>query len=221
MEPRHRLPPRLPLLLRPRNRHQRPLRQRLPSRIHTPIPPRTTRRTSQHHHPRRTHRQAPTTAASSSAQWPTSTGAGCTRRLDRPSPRRHARSHHNGNTSPSPNFPTATPALKMSPDGAWVGTSVDEQKRVRIAERAFTQLQPGIIKWLSLEPLREPLEFTDLSMFDWIVIGDPKTGNTATRWCGCSPCIRPTARMGVSRIIAQAREAGCAIHRKPNPQWRN
>ena len=24
-----------------------------------------------------------------------------------------------------------------------------------------------VVRWLSLEPLLEPLEFTDLSMFDW------------------------------------------------------
>ncbi|MFE3651663.1 hypothetical protein [Streptomyces sp. NPDC057579] len=27
------------------------------------------------------------------------------------------------------------------------------------------------VTWLSLEPLREPLEFSDLPMFDWVVIG--------------------------------------------------
>ena len=57
------------------------------------------------------------------------------------------------------------------PPTAWAGTSVDQQKRVRIAEDAFRQIKGVPVKWLSLEPLLEPLEFTDLSMFDWVVIG--------------------------------------------------
>jgi protein gp37 len=108
-------------------------------------------------------------------------------------------------------FPDRYPGLKL-PDGAWIGTSVDEQKRVRIAERAFTELPDDVTKWLSLEPLREPLEFTDLSMFDWIVIG----AQTATRQPdGIVPSFAPPFDW-VDRIYRQAREAGCAIHMKPN-----
>lgn len=108
-------------------------------------------------------------------------------------------------------FPDRYPGLKM-PDGAWVGTSVDEQKRVRIAERAFRELPAGVTKWLSLEPLREPLEFTDLSMFDWVVIG----AQTETRQpSGLVPAFAPPFEW-VARIVAQAREAGCLIHMKPN-----
>lgn len=108
-------------------------------------------------------------------------------------------------------FPARYVGLDMPP-GAWIGTSVDEQKRVRIAEDAFRQIDGGMVKWLSLEPLREPLEFTDLSMFDWVVIG----GQTET--------LQPTGRVEarqpefdwVHRIYAQAREAGCRVHMKPN-----
>src|SRR5690606_26742948 len=59
-------------------------------------------------------------------------------------------------------FPARYVGLNMPP-GAWIGTSVDEQKRVRIAEDAFRKIDGGAVKWLSLEPLKEPLEFTDLS----------------------------------------------------------
>jgi protein gp37 len=108
-------------------------------------------------------------------------------------------------------FPDRYPGLKM-PDGAWVGTSVDEQKRVRIAERAFSELPDGVIKWLSLEPLLEPLEFTDLSVFDWVVIG----AQTETRQpTGVVPAFAPPFEW-VARIVTQAREAGCQIHMKPN-----
>lgn len=107
-------------------------------------------------------------------------------------------------------FPDRYVGLDMPP-GAWVGTSVDEQKRVRIAERAFREIR-GAVKWLSLEPLLEPLEFTDLSMFDWVVIG----AQTETRQPdGHVPAFAPPFEW-VARIVAQAREAGCRVHLKPN-----
>lgn len=108
-------------------------------------------------------------------------------------------------------FPDRYVGLEMPP-GAWVGTSVDEQKRVRIAERAFQQIDGAAVKWLSLEPLLEPLEFTDLSMFDWVVIG----AQTETRQPGGTvPAFAPPFEW-VARIVAQAREAGCRVHLKPN-----
>lgn len=108
-------------------------------------------------------------------------------------------------------FPDRYVGLDMPP-GAWVGTSVDEQKRVRIAERAFGQLPAGVVKWLSLEPLLEPLEFTDLSVFDWVVIGAQTQTNQPD---GMVPAFAPPAEW-VLRITNQAREAGCRVHWKPN-----
>lgn len=108
-------------------------------------------------------------------------------------------------------FPARYVGLDMPP-GAWVGTSVDEQKRVRIAEDAFRKIDGVAVKWLSLEPLLEPLEFTDLSMFDWVVIG----AQTETRQpSGTVPAFAPPFEW-VARIVAQAREAGCRVHLKPN-----
>ncbi|MGW7688898.1 DUF5131 family protein [Streptomyces asiaticus] len=108
-------------------------------------------------------------------------------------------------------FPARYVGLDMPP-GAWIGTSVDEQKRVRIAENAFREIDGGKVKWLSLEPLKEPLEFTDLSMFDWVVIG----AQTETRQpTGTVPAFAPLFEW-VARIVAQAREAGCRVHLKPN-----
>lgn len=98
------------------------------------------------------------------------------------------------------------------PASSWVGTSVDEQKRVRIAEDAFRQIDDVRVKWLSLEPLKEPLEFTDLSMFDWIVIGAQTETHQPS---GTVPAFAPPFEW-VARIVAQAREAGCRVHLKPN-----
>jgi protein gp37 len=114
-------------------------------------------------------------------------------------------------------FPDRYAGLQM-PAGAWVGTSIDEQRRVRIAQRAFDRLPPGqrdggdIVKWLSLEPLREDLKFDDLSMFDWVVIG----AQTATyQPDGKVESFAPPFTW-VSRITEQALTAGCRVHHKPN-----
>lgn len=108
-------------------------------------------------------------------------------------------------------FPARYVGLDLPPS-AWVGTSVDEQKRVRIAEDAFRKIEGVKVKWLSLEPLREPLEFDDLSMFDWVVIG----AQTETRQPdGTVDAFMPPWEW-VCRITAQAKAAGCAVHWKPN-----
>lgn len=108
-------------------------------------------------------------------------------------------------------FPARYVGLKLPPS-AWVGTSVDEQKRVRIAEDAFRRIDDVKVKWLSLEPLREPLEFSDLSMFDWVVIG----AQTETRQPdGFEPAFAPPAEW-VVRITQQAIDAGCKVHWKEN-----
>jgi protein gp37 len=93
------------------------------------------------------------------------------------------------------------------PATAWVGTSVDEQKRVANAERAFRRIDVPV-KWLSVEPMREPLEFTDLSMFDWVVIGGQSRSSGA-------PEFFPEKRW-VVRLINRALDAGCKVYCKPN-----
>jgi protein gp37 len=108
-------------------------------------------------------------------------------------------------------FPRRYVGMKL-PTTAWLGTSVDEQKRVRLAEEAFRNIGGVRVKWLSLEPLLAPLEFSDLSMFDWIVIGS----QTATKQPdGVVPAFAPPFEW-VARIVAQAREAGCRVYLKPN-----
>lgn len=124
-------------------------------------------------------------------------------------------------------FPDRYPELVMPPT-AWVGTSVDEQKRVRIAERAFRAVDGVKVKWLSLEPLLEPLEFSDLSMFGWVVIG-AQTATNQPDGVGRVPAFAPPLEW-VLRITDQAEEAGARVHWKPNlrgvpgielHRWRN
>jgi protein gp37 len=98
------------------------------------------------------------------------------------------------------------------PPTAWIGTSVDEQKRVRFAEEAFRQIKDVRVKWLSLEPLLAPLVFSDLSMFDWIVIGSQ---SATVQPDGPVPAFAPPFKW-VARLVAQAEEAGCRVYLKPN-----
>jgi protein gp37 len=108
-------------------------------------------------------------------------------------------------------FPSRYVGLDLPPN-AWVGTSVDEQKRVRIAEDAFRKIDGVKVKWLSLEPLREPLQFNDLSMFDWVVIGAQTRTYQPT---GVVEEFAPPFEW-VARLYFQAKEAGCKVHLKPN-----
>ena len=55
-------------------------------------------------------------------------------------------------------------------DNIWVGTTIDTQKRVRVAERSFANIEAKF-KWLSCEPMLERLTFNKLDMFDQMVIG--------------------------------------------------
>jgi protein gp37 len=98
------------------------------------------------------------------------------------------------------------------PATAWIGTTVDEQYRVKIAEAASRKIKGVRVKWLSCEPLREKLEFSDLSMFDWLVIGSQSATNQPT---GPVKEFAPNIEW-VMRLIAQARECRVPVYCKPN-----
>jgi protein gp37 len=93
------------------------------------------------------------------------------------------------------------------PDNAWVGTTVDKQHRVALAQRHFANVQAGV-KWLSCEPLLEPLKFDSLEMFDWVVIG------ACTKSAG-APAFAPEWDWVVD-LYQQARAAGCKVYLKHN-----
>jgi protein gp37 len=93
------------------------------------------------------------------------------------------------------------------PRNAWLGTSVDCQARVKNAERAFERIQGGT-KWLSVEPLLEPLKFERLDLFDWIVVGGASASTQTPEW------VPPID--WISDLHQQARAAGCRIYYKHN-----
>jgi protein gp37 len=93
------------------------------------------------------------------------------------------------------------------PETAWVGTTVDEQKRVANAEKAFAKIKVPV-RWLSVEPMRERIVFNDLSMFDWVVIGGQSRSSGA-------PEFHPEP-LWVIDLVSKAKEAGCKVYLKPN-----
>ena len=95
------------------------------------------------------------------------------------------------------------------PDNAWVGTTIDAQVRIPIAEKAFERVNAKV-KWLSCEPMLERLQFERLDLFDWVVIG----GASANAESG-TPAFRPP-REWTNALWQQAREAGCLIYEKTN-----
>lgn len=93
------------------------------------------------------------------------------------------------------------------PDNVWVGTTVDTQARVPIAEKSFKNIQAKV-KWLSIEPMLEPLNFTSLDMFNLIAIG----GQSRTSQ---EPEFQPEW-MWVENLITQARKSNTSIYFKEN-----
>lgn len=91
------------------------------------------------------------------------------------------------------------------PRNAWVGTTVDCQKRVAAAEKAFAQITAKV-KFLSCEPLLEKLTFQNLKVFDWLIIGPRRVGKDHEQ---------PQWRW-VESLVAQARPAGLQIYFKPH-----
>lgn len=103
-------------------------------------------------------------------------------------------------------FPQRMAEFKF-PDNAWVGTTVDCQARVANAEKAFRKIKAGV-KWLSCEPLIEPLEFSDLSMFDWVVLGGSSRSSQTPEW--------HPPRAWVNRIETEAERCGVEVYEKSN-----
>jgi protein gp37/ParB-like chromosome segregation protein Spo0J len=103
-------------------------------------------------------------------------------------------------------FPKRMSEFKI-PKNAWMGTTVDCQARVSNAEKAFEKVDCDV-RWLSVEPLIEPLKFKRLDLFDWIVIGGASASSQTPAW-------HPPLSW-VEDLEGQAAEAGCRVYRKPN-----
>lgn len=93
------------------------------------------------------------------------------------------------------------------PTNVWMGTTVDAQARVDNAERAFAKIKCET-KWLSLEPLLEPLKFRRLDLFQWVVIGGASVSTKTPEW------VPPFDWLASLHLAAL--EAGCRVYHKTN-----
>ena len=67
------------------------------------------------------------------------------------------------------------------PKNVWLGTTVDMQSRVKAVEDAFERV-PANTRWLSIEPLIEPLKFSRPELFQWVVIGGASASSATPAW---------------------------------------
>jgi protein gp37 len=93
------------------------------------------------------------------------------------------------------------------PKNVWLGTSVDMQARVKAVEDAFERV-PAHTRWLSIEPLIEPLTFSRPELFNWVVIGGASASTKTPKW---SPPFE-----WVADLYMQFKKAGVSVYIKDN-----
>lgn len=114
-------------------------------------------------------------------------------------------------------FPQRYDRLDL-PASGWIGASVDEQHRAEPTLAAMRKVSGVKVKWLSLEPLLEPISFSSLEGIDWVVIG-AQSANPSQNEAFAPPF------EWVADLVATARRDGCKVWLKTNllgqvgPQW--
>ncbi|MBM3300872.1 MAG: DUF5131 family protein, partial [Deltaproteobacteria bacterium] len=100
--------------------------------------------------------------------------------------------------------PARLPAVEF-PSSSWVGVTVDLQARAELAIEALSQVKAAV-RFISCEPLVEPVRFPTLELVDWIIIGafGKMTGTKVMQ-----------PQWGWVRSVEdQARDAGCKLYFK-------
>lgn len=95
---------------------------------------------------------------------------------------------------------------------AWYGASVIQQSDVSRVEKAMSDFETDCVKWISLEPMLEPIIFSDLSWCKLVVIGS-QTSTTQPE--GYVPEFAPEFDW-VADVVMQCREAGVPYYLKAN-----
>jgi protein gp37 len=97
---------------------------------------------------------------------------------------------------------------------AWFGASIIKQGDVERVTRDMTafDVHAGITRWVSLEPMLEPITFGDLSWCDLMVIGS-QTSTTQPE--GYVPAFAPKFEW-VADVVQQCRDQGVPYYLKPN-----
>jgi protein gp37 len=93
------------------------------------------------------------------------------------------------------------------PENVWMGATVDLQARVKATEEGFANVNSKV-RWLSCEPMLEPLRFQHLDRFDWLVIGGASRTSKTPDW---SPPF-----VWIVDLVKQARDAGVKVYFKTN-----
>ncbi len=97
------------------------------------------------------------------------------------------------------------------PGNAWIGATVDSNERAAETIEVMRGVDTGAVKWLSLEPLHEPIE-ANFTGIDWVVIGARSGTNQEGRTI---PGFAPKFEW-VADIVHQAKKVGCKIYLKAN-----
>jgi len=105
-------------------------------------------------------------------------------------------------------FPQRYDRLQL-PASGWIGASVDEQHRAEPTLAAMRKVSGVKVKWLSLEPLLEPIKFSTLEGIDMIVIGAQSEN------IGQNSSFSPPFEW-VANLVATARRDGCKVWLKTN-----
>lgn len=105
-------------------------------------------------------------------------------------------------------FPQRYDRLDL-PASGWIGASVDEQHRAEPTLAAMRKVSGVKVKWLSLEPLLEPIKFSTLEGVDMIVIGAQSEN------IGQNGSFSPPFEW-VADLVATARRDGCKVWLKTN-----
>jgi protein gp37 len=98
-------------------------------------------------------------------------------------------------------------------ENAWYGASIVQQSDVKRVEKAMsTFAAKGVVRWVSMEPMLEPIVFENLDWCDLVVIG-AQTSTTQPE--GYVPAFAPKFDWIVD-VVNQCREAGVPYYLKAN-----
>lgn len=91
------------------------------------------------------------------------------------------------------------------PDNAWVGATVDVQKRVEPTIAAMDKVKAKV-RFISCEPLLEEIKFPTMKCIDWLIIGPRSKGGAVSQ----------PEEQWVINLMRQAWDAGKKVYCKPD-----
>lgn len=108
-------------------------------------------------------------------------------------------------------WPARYSKLPLIPN-AWYGASVIQQSDVKRVEADMAKIPQDVTRWISLEPMLGPIEFSDLSWCDLVVVGAQTSTNQPS---GHVPAFAPEFGW-VADVWKQCEAAGVPCYLKDN-----